>query len=142
MRTVFAVTGDALGRRIAVLVAGFVTIRALEAVMFSDQWKVGCLVLECRLIERHDIGVAPLVVSVAIRAIPAFRIPVPAMESFLRGNIRRNFLMTLTAEFGLFIAFKLDVARSTFFLDVGMTGNHFARHNQRLELGFCVFGGH
>ena len=135
-------TGDAVGRRVAVLIAGFVAIRALEAVMFADQWKVRCLVSECRLIERHDIGVAPLVVSVAIGAIPAFRIPVPAMESSLRGNIRRDVLMTLTAELGLLVALKLDVARSTFLLDVSMTGNYFARHNQRLELGFGAFGGH
>ena len=142
MRTVFAVTGDALRWRVAVLIPGFVAICAFQAVMFADQWKVGCLVSECRLIERHDIGVAPLVVGVAVGAIPAFRIPVSAMESFLRGNIRRDFLMTLTAELGLFFALELDVARSTFLLDVGMTGNDFARHNQRLELGFGAFGCH
>ena len=135
-------TGDALRRRVAVLVAGFVTIRALHAVMFADQWKVRCLVSERRFIERHDIGVAPLVFGVAIGAIPAFRIPVPAMESFVRDDIRRDFLMTLTTKLGLLVALKLDVARGTFLLDFSMAGNYLARHNQGLELGVGAFAGH
>jgi hypothetical protein len=46
--------------------------------------------------------------------------------------------VTLGTQFGLLAALELDVTRSAFLLDVGVTVDDFARHDQRLKLGVCV----
>jgi hypothetical protein len=138
MRAVGFVAGYTGRWRRPVLAVGFVATGALQTIVFSLEGKISVFVLKRGFIERDDIRVTSLMLGVAVRALPALGISVASVEALLRRNVTSNILVAPGTQFCLFFTRELDVARSAFFLNVGVPGNDFTGHDQRFQLGMCV----
>lgn len=134
--------GNAGGGGSAVLAVRLVTTSTLQVFVFADEREVCRFMPKVCLVEWNDVGVAAFMFGVAERTFPAFGVSIPAMKPALRGDIRTNVLVATPAQFSLLAARKLDVAGGTFFLNIGVAGNHFAGHDQRFQLGMRVLECH
>jgi hypothetical protein len=138
MRAVRFVARNARRRRCPVLAVGCVATGALEADVFSVQREIGLLVLKRGFIERDNIRVTPLVLGMTVRALPALGVSVTSVKALPGCDVTCNILVTPGAQFCLLATRELDMARSAFLLDIGMSGNDLTGHNQRFQLGMCV----
>ena len=138
VRAVRFVAGCAGRWRRPVLAVGFVAAGALQTIVFSLQGEIGVFVLKRGFVERDNVRVTPLMLGMAVRAVPALGVSVASVEALPGRDVISNILVAAGAQFGLFATLELDVARSAFLLDIGVPGNDLTGHDQRFQLGMCV----
>lgn len=132
MYVVLAVAGNTAFRRVTMLATGRMAVTAFDTRMQCQQHEVSQRVIESRLVQSDDAGLAALVVSVTIVARAA---PIqPSVIATARSNIGRDFLVAPKAQFYLPGLFERHVAFSAASLDIRMTLDDFSRHQQCLEV--------
>lgn len=131
VRVVLLVARSTAFRRIAVPPPGSMTALALHEFVRAIQPEFrGGVVLERRLVERCDAGVAPLVIGVTGAADRAILSPMQAAP--LR-QIRVDFLVAIEAQAILRCLVKRHVTTLALLLPLGVATNHLAWHERRFE---------
>ena len=127
MRILFAMAIDAGRRRLALLAARRMAVRAGHGGVRSQQRKVGPGVRERSVLQLHDIGLATFVLAVACAALGSLRAGQPAMESPVLRDVGSDRFMTGTAERRLARSIGSIVAARAFLLVLRVTRNDRAR---------------
>ena len=102
--------------------------------MLADEREVGKFMIEVVLIEPDNIGIAALMICMAIGAGRATRMSILAMEPLAAIDIAGNFLVTVKAQITLPGTFEFQVAIAAVLFELGMRFHEFAGHDERLDL--------
>jgi len=105
----------------------------------APQIEVRESVIERFPVELDDVGISPLVIRVAMLAIPFRSVGLTPVKSLSQTAVSGDLLVTRKTETGLRLAGKRLMALSTFLLELGVPPDQGTRHHQRLQyvLGFC-----
>gem|GEM_PF-6835282 len=100
----------------------------------AQKLEVGEAVIKSALIQQHDDGVAALVFGVAGSTLIGLNLGTSTVKTRLLGNVQCDVFVAVKAELLLSRFVEHFVARRTFALILGMYGDHFPGHNQRLNI--------
>jgi hypothetical protein len=103
--------------------------------VFADEREVSKLMIESSLVKTGDIGVASFVVRMTVGAGRVLRARFLAMKAGLVRNIIRNLFVAIETQIALLRLLELHVATVAIFFVLGMRFDHFAGHDERLDLG-------
>ena len=142
MDVVSFVAGKAVGRSIAMLVAGFMALGTLRLAVFAKQGKVCEFMIERVFVELHDIGIPAFMVGMTVRAASVARVSVQAVKTGSRVYIDGDVLVAIKAQGTLFGALELGVAGIAVLFIFRMTFYDLTGHNQRFNLGVSLLGNH
>ena len=134
---VVAVAVDTCLWSIPVFYARGVTGAALVLEVFAFKRKVGETMVETSFVEDDNAGIAPFVIRVAICALSALHVCVPAVITEIAGNVCGDGLVTVKAELPLCRFVEHLVTRRALGFDIGMSGDNLAGHHERLYI-LCV----
>src|SRR5262245_13835662 len=114
---------------------GRVATAALHGSVCALDLEVRRSVIERLSIELDDVGTSPLVLGVAVPAIPAQGIGLAPVKSFPLLAVCCNVLVVVASEAktSLRLPGKRFMAAAALLLELGMSGNQRAGHYQRLE---------
>ena len=101
--------------------------------MAAGEQEIRHRVIERLAIEPDDVGLAALVVGMAIATFLARHLRLPAMKSRMRQPVGGDLLMAGEAQPALRLARKRDVALQAILLELGMPGHERPRRDQPLE---------
>ena len=73
----------------------------------------------------------------AERAFASLCVSVDTVKATFRRPVCGNVFVAVHTQFGLLVAIERNVAGPALGLEVCVTGNHFARHDQRFQLCLC-----
>ena len=138
VRIVVFVAGKTIARCVAVFLLGAMTVVALILGMMANQGKIGEFVIEGRLIQNDDPGVATFVVGVAPGAGGPAGATILAMESRIRLDVRSDLVVAIEAQCALLAALEALVTVGALLLVLGVGFDDLARHDQCLDL--CLSG--
>jgi len=97
--------------------------------------------IERLAVQLHDVGIASLVIGMAMVAFLLCRIWLAPMESLARRAIRGSVLVAVEAEPRLGFSRKRLVTFSALFLKLGMSVDDWPRHDKSLEQILRLRGG-
>ena len=124
------------------LVTGLVAFATFRFVVLAEQREVGEVMIECLLIELHDIGIPTFVVGVTGGATSIARLGRQAMKTGASVNVGCDVFVTVETQCSLFGTLELRMTGAAFFLVFRMTFDDLTGHDQRLNLGIGSFGYH
>ena len=101
MHVIGFVTAMAVLRRFAVSQVRLVALIALRICMRAEQGEVGVTVIESKLVELHDIGVAAFMIGVTAETGAIAGSTETAMKAGTGVNVGRNLFVTIKTEFAL-----------------------------------------
>ena len=96
----------------------------------APQIEVRESVIERFPVELDDVGISPLVIRVAMLAIPFRSVGLTPVKSLSRTAVSGDLLVTRKTETGLRLAGKRLMALSTFLLELGVPPDQGTRHHQ------------
>jgi hypothetical protein len=95
-------------------------------------------VVEAVFSKNDDFGVAAVMIGMTGRALVIARVRVPAVIPGGRTEVRGDVLVTIHAKLPLRILVKHLMARGTLRLELSVTSDDVARHDERLDvLSMC-----
>lgn len=133
MPIVISVTRNACRIGAAITRVRDMASRAFGVQVAADQREIGQVVIERLDIQTHDIFVPAFVIGVALGALSFSDLRREAMKASGAGNVLGNFLVTVETKLTLQRALKLNVAGSTFVLELGVGLHDRSGHDQSLE---------
>ena len=135
------VTAEAVGRRLAIPFIQRMAVAAVDLGVFALEHEVGQLVIESRDVKADDVGVPALMVRVAACAAVAPGAPVTTVIPDSCLDVCAHFLMACEAKYALPLPLEFLVTAVAIGLDIGVTLDDLARHDQSLDLGVRVLVG-
>ena len=135
VRIVFFVTRVAVVRGVAVLLVSGVARGAFIFGVFAEQRKVREIVIEVGFVELHDIGIATLVIGMALHTGHIFGSPDPSVEACGFFDVCSDVLVAVKAQRALFASLEFLMAQGALAFILRMTLDHFPRHDQGFDLG-------
>lgn len=135
MRIVFFVTRVAIAGRVAVLFVFGVARGAIVFGVFAEQRKVREIVIEGILVEVYDVGIATLVIGMALHTGHVPGSPDPSVEACRFFDVCSDVLVAVKAQRALFASLEFLMAQGALAFILRMTLDHFPRHDQGFDLG-------
>jgi len=135
VRIVFFVTRVTVVRGVAVLLVSSVARGALIFGVFAEQRKVREIVIEVGFVELHDIGIATLVIGMALHTGHIRGSPDPSVEACGFFDVCSDVLVAVKAQRALFASLEFLMAQGALAFILRMTLDHFPRHDQGFDLG-------
>lgn len=126
---------DADGRRLTVLQARLVAIFTGGFEVLSYQLEIGNGVIESRLIEIDDVGIATDMIGMTTRTSLIAHVVAQAVEAGVLLDIGRDIVVAIETKIVLLCLFEQFVTLAALALEIGMRFDHFAGHDQFFDLG-------
>ncbi len=108
--------------------------------MLVLQLKIGERVVERLAIELRDIGPAPFMIGVATPAFLLRGFGIAPVKARFLDTIRRDFLVTIEAQFRLRLFRKRLMTFPALGIELGMPLNQLPGHDQMFEQRLCLSG--
>ena len=112
-------------------------VAALLVGMSAQQGKPRQVMIEPVFVQTNNVGVATLVVRMAVRASRPFCTTIHTVKAGLGLDVCGNFIVAIETQRALLFTVKAKVAITAFFFEFGVGLSQFARHDQRLKLSLC-----
>ena len=112
-------------------------VAALLVCMSAQQGKPRQVMIEPVFVQTNNVGVATLVVRMAVRASRPFRTTIHTVKTGLGFDVRGDFIVAIETQRALLFTFKAKMAIAAFLFEFGVGLSQFARHDQRLKLSLC-----
>ena len=122
--------------------SGFVTVGTGALAVFADEPEISEVVLERRLVELHNIGIAAFMVGMTVSAVPVDGVIIQTVKATSAVNIGCDIFVAVEAKRALLGTFEGLVTGTAFGFVVRMTLDYVARHDQRFNLGHGSLGNH
>ena len=131
------VTGKAITRRVPTSYVRYMAVAALLLGMSAQQGKPRQVMIEPAFVQTNNVGVATLVVRMAVRAGRPFRTTIHSVKTRLGFDVCGDFIVAIETQRALLFTVKAKMAITAFFFEFGVGLSQFARHDQRLKLSLC-----
>ena len=122
--------------------SGFVTVGTGALAVFADEPEISEVVLERRLVELHNIGIAAFMVGMTVSAVPVDGVIIQTVKATSAVNIGCDIFVAVEAKCALLGTLEGLVTGTAFGFVVRMTLDYVARHDQRFNLGHGSLGNH